>query len=244
MLIRRYLLAIVLSVFMAAIALSYEPASHAQSGPGWAQGFVPTPAQWNAEWSSKMDFNSSGCPIASGCTGANTAALALANLGAMPVAGGTFTGTVTYPAGTTGGSPLVLPPGAAPTSPSNGALWTTSAAAFIRLNGVTQQLGQSIQSDVTSSGITLAFGGQYIVATSLSAYTLNLPALSGGTAGQCVQVTDGDNNASVNNITLAANGADVINYGATSGSSVAINVNSGADELCKRGTTWRAIKLA
>ena len=28
----------------------------AQTGPNWSYGFVPTPAQWQAQWQSKQDY--------------------------------------------------------------------------------------------------------------------------------------------------------------------------------------------
>ena len=55
----------------------------------------------------------------------------------MPIAGGTFTGKVTTLASAAGGSGFVLPHGAAPTSPTNGDLWTTTAGLFARINGAT-----------------------------------------------------------------------------------------------------------
>jgi hypothetical protein len=45
--------------------------------PGWVQGFVPTAAQWNAEWSSKVDYPAS---LDQGGTGGTTAAGAEYNL--------------------------------------------------------------------------------------------------------------------------------------------------------------------
>lgn len=56
------------------------------------------------------------------------------------IASPTFTGKVTTAASATGGAGLNLPHGAAPTSPANGDIWTTTAAAFVRLNGATAQL--------------------------------------------------------------------------------------------------------
>lgn len=41
------------------------------------------------------------------------------------------------PLGTTGLSSLRIPHGAAPTSPVNGDVWTTTAGLFVRINGVT-----------------------------------------------------------------------------------------------------------
>lgn len=41
------------------------------------------------------------------------------------------------PAGVAGVSPMRIPHGAAPTSPVNGDVWTTTAGIFVRVNGVT-----------------------------------------------------------------------------------------------------------
>lgn len=51
---------------------------------------------------------------------------------------GTFSGLVTTPASTTSTAGLNLPHGAAPSSPVNGDMWTTTAGLFVRINGVTK----------------------------------------------------------------------------------------------------------
>ena len=61
-----------------------------------------------------------------------TNALALASTGAA-----TFAGTVIAPAATASLAPLRIPHGTAPTSPTNGDMWTTTAGLFIRINGAT-----------------------------------------------------------------------------------------------------------
>lgn len=50
---------------------------------------------------------------------------------------GTFTGLVLTVASATGGAGLRLPHGAAPTSPTNGDLWTTTSGLYARINGTT-----------------------------------------------------------------------------------------------------------
>lgn len=76
-------------------------------------------------------------PITNGGTGATTAGTALSNLGAAPTASPTFTGKVTTAASTTTAAGFILPHGAAPTTPVNGDLWTTTAGIFVRINGAT-----------------------------------------------------------------------------------------------------------
>lgn len=53
--------------------------------------------------------------------------------------GATFTGTVIAPAATTTLAPLRLPHGTAPSSPTNGDIWTTTTGLFARINGITEQ---------------------------------------------------------------------------------------------------------
>lgn len=48
-----------------------------------------------------------------------------------------FDGTIVAPAATTSLAPLRIPHGTAPSSPTNGDVWTTSAGLYARINGVT-----------------------------------------------------------------------------------------------------------
>ena len=57
------------------------------------------------------------------------------------LAGATFTGKVNTLASAVGGAGLNLPHGTAPTSPTNGDIWTTTAGVYARVNGATQTLG-------------------------------------------------------------------------------------------------------
>lgn len=77
----------------------------AQSNPGWVFGFVPTPAQWNAEWSSKLDYSVSGLTVPGGGTGnvTFTANAPLIGAGASAIAQGTRSGNTTI-FGTTSGA--------------------------------------------------------------------------------------------------------------------------------------------
>jgi hypothetical protein len=49
----------------------------------------------------------------------------------------TAAGLVLTAASATGGAGLRLPHGAAPTSPTNGDIWTTTAGLYVRINGAT-----------------------------------------------------------------------------------------------------------
>jgi hypothetical protein len=66
----------------------------------------------------------------------------------------TLTGIKTLPAATTSGPSFNVPHGTAPTSPTNGDVWTTTGGFFARINGATQQMAN--QTDVDSEVITLA----------------------------------------------------------------------------------------
>ena len=55
----------------------------------------------------------------------------------LTASSGLFNGTVIAPAATTSLASLRIPHGTAPTSPTNGDMWTTTAGLFIRINGAT-----------------------------------------------------------------------------------------------------------
>lgn len=64
-----------------------------------------------------------------------------------------------FQASSTSSASINLGPGVAPTSPINGDLWTTSAAPFVRINGVTQQLGFALGfTPVNRAGDTITGG--------------------------------------------------------------------------------------
>lgn len=67
------------------------------------------------------------------------------------VVGLTTTGTITAPASTTGLAPLNIPQGTAPSAPTNGDIWTTSAGLYARIAGAT--VGPYVSS-TTATGLT------------------------------------------------------------------------------------------
>jgi hypothetical protein len=90
-----------------------------------------------------------------------------------PLASPTFTGTVgavaitatgkiSTPASAAGSAGFILPHGAAPTSPANGDLWTTSAdGLFLRVNGTTKgPFISTITAPLTDTNGTIALGAQ------------------------------------------------------------------------------------
>lgn len=63
------------------------------------------------------------------------------------------------PASTTGVSSLRIPHGAAPTSPVNGDVWTTTTAMFVRINGATVQLGSgTIGGSIAATQVAIGSG--------------------------------------------------------------------------------------
>ena len=164
----------------------------AQSSPGLIYGQVPTAAQWNSYFAAKADAISGGY---------------------LPLSGGTISGPLsvagelTTAAASTAGAGLNLPPGAAPTSPKNGDIWTTSSGLFAQINGSTigpfttgtagnpcTTTASSVQYDaagsfgcvagVTSNGTAMTFapGDLILTGSSAGSSTLNAAASGGGTA--------------------------------------------------------------
>jgi hypothetical protein len=58
--------------------------------------------------------------------------------GTLTAGAGTFSALLTTVASATGSAGLNVPHGAAPTSPVNGDVWTTTAGLFVRINGTTK----------------------------------------------------------------------------------------------------------
>jgi hypothetical protein len=90
------------------------------------------------------------------------------------LAGATFTGAVTTAASATGGAGLNIPHGAAPTTPVNGDLWSTTTGLFLRTSGTTVQFA-TLTNTQTLSSKTLTTpilnGLNYGVTSQTSAYT-------------------------------------------------------------------------
>jgi hypothetical protein len=72
---------LLLSILLPSIGFGASSGLGPQSDPGLVFKQVPSAAQWNSYFSSKLDYNANGLPIALGGTGARTKQQALINLG-------------------------------------------------------------------------------------------------------------------------------------------------------------------
>lgn len=159
------------------------------------------------------------------------------------LAGATFTGLVSTPAATTASAFLRVAHGAAPTTPVNGDIWTTTSGLFARINGGTQQyapLGSTntFTGTNTFSGGTLTFGnatGASTVNISTGATaTATTKAVNIGTAGLSGSTTNiaigsavaGSTSTTTIEGTLTANGT-TLNLG-TSTAAATYNLGTGA----------------
>ena len=115
----------------------------------------------------------------------------------LALSGGTLTGKLTTAASAAGGAGISLPHGTAPTSPSNGDVWTTTAGMYARINGST--IGPfGVSAGATWGGITGTLSSQTDLNTALSAKvdgpasaTDNMVARFDGSTGKLVQNNTG-----------------------------------------------------
>jgi hypothetical protein len=116
-------------------------------------------------------------------TGTSGATLCLLNAASC-----TFSGKVLTPASTTSSAGLNLPPGTAPTSPTNGDLWTTSSGAFAQINGATVNLGGGCSSGCTFNGSNTLGNA----ATNVQTIEGHLVATGGTPTGTCSSISGND----------------------------------------------------
>lgn len=138
-----------------------------------------------------------------GRTGAITLAVGDVS-GAAALAGATFTGLVGTPASTTTTAGLNVPHGAAPTTPVNGDVWTTTSGLFWRQNGSTKQtmnLGdtQTVSGNITFSNASLTLGNS----TAASTYNLGTGATLNATT-KAINIGTAGVSGSTTNITIGS----------------------------------------
>lgn len=146
--------------------------------------------------------------------------------GFLETAGGTLTGLLTLAAATTGSASLNIPHGTAPTSPTAGDLWSTTAGLFARIDSVTRQVA------MTSGAQSLTFK------------TLVDPTLQGTPTTDIFTITDGASvtidpaDGEVQTWTLGANRTPTLTS-ITAGKGVLLMVDDGsARTLTLSGVTW------
>lgn len=143
-----------LTLSLVAIILLGSGAAQAQSPcAAIAYGAVLTAGQFNNCFALKQDF--AGGPV-------------------LPLSGGVMTGPLVTAASSATTAGFNLPPGAAPTSPNNGDMWTTNGGLFIQINGVTV-------GPLTSGGASGSFTSTYPIAVTFPSagvvnYALNYDA--------------------------------------------------------------------
>ena len=97
-----------------------------------------------------------------------------------------------------------------------------------------------------SGNVSVSGGGRYAALSGNVAITASLPALSSlsSTANNAIDIFDGQNNASVNNITVKPAGSDQIAYYGSSGDSLVLAVNGAGVRVLAESGTWRAFPIS
>ena len=112
-------------------------------------------------------------------------------------AGTTFTGLVTTAASTTASAGFNVAHGAAPTTPVNGDIWTTTGGLFVRINAGTQQFA-ALSTNNTFSNASSTYGSSTATGTTnlasgatVSASTKTVNVATGGVSGSTTLTTIG-----------------------------------------------------
>lgn len=126
-----------------------------------------------------LTFNNGGAGATSGSTfnGGTAVTVSHNTIGALALAGGTMTGKLNTVASATGNAGLNVPHGAAPTTPTNGDIWTTTAALLAQINGATKTVAftdSSITGNATNVTGTVAVANGGTGATSAANALVNL----------------------------------------------------------------------
>ena len=148
--------------------------------------------------------------------------------GKANLSGATFTGLVNTLASSTAGAGFRLPHGAAPTTPTDGDVWSTTGGIFWRQNGSTKQamnLGdtQTVSGNITFSNGTLTLGSS----TGASTYNLGSGATTTGIT-KAINIGTAGASGSTTNITVGpVAGTSTTNIGNTTAAST-LNLATGA----------------
>lgn len=139
------------------------------------------------------------------------------------IASPTFTGVVVTAASSTTAAGFRLPHGAAPTTPTNGDVWSTTTGLFLRQNGTTKQFvdfdsAQTITGNKTFSSSSLTLGnstatGTIAIGTGAVGSTVNkfVNIGTGGLTGSATMVVIGTSSGGTNSHTI--NGSTTFSAG-------------------------------
>lgn len=162
-----------------------------------------------------------------------------AGAGTLSLASPTTTGLLTTAASTTSNSSILVPHGTAPTSPTNGAFWSTTSGFFGRVNGVTVgPFGPtgvttcSMTSVSTNTSLASTFCQTILVDATSGARTITLYAPGSSVAGFLVDVKKID--SSTNNVIVVVTGAGAID----GGTSVAIGTQWSSARFQVNSSQW------
>lgn len=108
-----------------------------QFNPIWLKWFLDLTAVINASGGGGGSVSHNSTGGLQGGTANQYYHLTSAQASALAAFLSSVTTALLTPAGTTGVSSLRIPHGAAPTTPVNGDMWTTTAGLFVRINGAT-----------------------------------------------------------------------------------------------------------
>lgn len=143
-----------------------------------------------------------------------------------PAFSGTATGTLTVAASASGGAGLRVPHGSAPSSPTNGDVWTTTTGLFARINGNTLQF----PGGATLAAALAAMGGVANTSVTVGANSLNVAFTLPG--GQVLRIQAGAGSIAGNSLGTISfadayvNAPVVVVSGGTSGTSAEGDVHT------------------
>lgn len=213
------------------------------SNPGWTQGQVPTPGQWNDAFSAKQD-----------------------NLTFSPLnkAGDTVLGPLLTTASVTAAAGFNIPPGTTPAAPNNGDIWNTGSALFIQIgsasiavntyNGATLQVTPPAPAGTTNgTGVMMGLGavsGSGCILTPLYSKRVQVTFEGyisiNGTGAFTATFYNGTGAAPVNGTALAGSlvGTSILGTSTASGQKIPFHLTALLTGLTVNTPYWFDIALA